>query len=113
MAWAFNSIEIPKPDKFDINFVEIADYARDISGRLYKTIVAKVRKFSIQYTGVDVDTASKLQSFADEKDYVYFTYEYDGVPQALKVSITQATIKRVEASKELYSVSMTMEEALE
>lgn len=113
MAWRLNYIEIPKPDNFDISYVEIADYARDISGRLYKTVVAKLRKFTIKYNGLTIEDISKLESAAYDTNFMPFTFVYNGIESTVFITVTQATFKRLDTPQELYSANLTLEEVLE
>jgi hypothetical protein len=110
MAWQLAGVTLPKPDKFSIGYVEIADYTRDITGKLYKDVVAKIRKFTVSFKGIDATLASTLSGIIETNTEMLFFYEYNGLTLGVTVTISQGTITRLETNTEAYQVDLTLEE---
>ena len=110
MAWRINSYSLPKPDKFDISYIEIADYSRDINGKLYKDVVGRVRKFTVRYNGLDKTDTENIRVQIETSDIIILEYEYHDTTQSATVTLTQGTISRLPSTTEMYSISLTFEE---
>ena len=110
MSWAINGFPLPKPDKFDIGYVEIADYTRDVSGNLYKDVVATIRKFTIEYNGLSTYEADNIRIFIETGGELTLNYEYNNQTLTAIVTVSQGTISRLPTLTEAYRISLVLEE---
>jgi len=114
MSWKIgtpgNERDIPAPDDFDIDILEIAREDRTASGRKVKDIVAKKRIFGLAYKGLPTSDITILREEYDKEMPLSFLYEDEGQTKNAVVWFSRFKRKRLKTKDEYWQVDIELEE---
>jgi len=102
--------DIPEPDDFDIDPVEIAQEDRTVSGRLVKDIIAQKKIFSLAYKGLPASDIAVLRQEYDKRTPLSFLYEEEGQTKNAIVWFRKFRRKRLKTKTEYWQVEIELEE---